>query len=422
MSKSFRKNTPKCSFCQKTQSEVDKIIEGPKRVYICSDCVRLCLDIINENAQSSSMQWSGGTKTPPPVQINAFLDQYVIGQDAAKRKISVAVYNHYKRLDIFDGTAPETESDVEIQKSNLLLIGPTGTGKTLLAQTLARLLNVPFAIADATALTEAGYVGEDVENIVLKLHKAAQNNIDQTIRGIIYLDEIDKLAKRGSTASVSRDVSGEGVQQALLKIIEGTQATVQIKGKGRMPTQESVVIDTSNILFICGGSFEGLEKIIESRLGRRSVGFMADSVERVSDSKAYLKQATPEDLEKFGLIPEFIGRIPVIAVMNPLDVDSLVQILTEPKNSLVKQYQKLFRLEQVKLSFTPEALRAIAEKAVTRKAGARGLRTIIESIMLEIMYEMPSEPDLQEVIVTEATVLEGTEPELVYSADMGASS
>ena len=422
MSKTTKKETPKCSFCQKSQREVEKIIEGPKRVYICSDCVRLCLDIIHENAQNSTMHLGNNRKTPPPAQIKAFLDQYVIGQDSAKRKIAVAVYNHYKRLDIHDGNLDIPESDVEVQKSNLLLIGPTGTGKTLLAQTLARYLNVPFAIADATALTEAGYVGEDVENIILKLHKAAKNNIEQTIRGIIYIDEIDKLTKRGSTASVSRDVSGEGVQQALLKIIEGTQATVQLKGKGRMPTQENVIIDTTNILFICGGSFEGLERIVETRLGRRSVGFLSDEVNRVENPKEYLKSATSEDLEKFGLIPEFIGRIPIIAIMNPLTVNVLVQILTEPKNSLVKQYQKLFRLEQVELTFDDEALTAIAEKAVKRNAGARGLRTIIETIMLEIMYEMPSDPSLQEVIISKDTVVNGSEPELVHHMDLGASS
>jgi ATP-dependent Clp protease ATP-binding subunit ClpX len=396
-----------CSFCHKPQREVDKIIAGPN-VYICSECVRLCLDIIRENAQPKPISW-GQSKVPPPAKFKAFLDQYVVGQDLAKRKISVAVYNHYKRLEVNQNTE-RAEGDVEIQKSNLLLIGPTGTGKTLIAQTLARFLDVPFVIADATTLTEAGYVGEDVENIVLNLYQASGNNLERTLRGIIYIDEIDKLAKKSFTSSVSRDVSGEGVQQALLKIIEGTLANIQTRGNKRLPNQEYLQIDTSNILFICGGSFEGLEKIIEQRLGRRSVGFLHEASEKVDDPRKILSRVVPEDLERFGLIPEFIGRLPITAVMDNLGEEELVKILTEPKNSLIKQYQKLFKFEKVKLTFTDEALQAIASKAATRKAGARGLRTIIEHVMLEIMYEIPSQDNIREVIIHEGVITNGEAP------------
>ena len=424
MPKHFRNSGLRCSFCHKTQQESEnlKIIAGPQNVFICSECVRLCLDIIRENAQNKSVQW-GQNSVPPPSQIKEHLDQYVIGQDSAKRKIAVAVYNHYKRLEVNQNETSEKEDDVEIQKSNLLLIGPTGTGKTLLAQTLAKFLDAPFVIADATTLTEAGYVGEDVENIILKLYKAANNNIEQTMRGIIYIDEIDKLAKKNSTSSVSRDVSGEGVQQALLKIIEGTNATIQIRGNKRLPNQENIQIDTSNILFICGGSFEGLEKIIEQRTGKRSLGFLSteDQATR-DDERPVIAQATPEDLEKFGLIPEFIGRLPVIAIMNPLLEEHLVQILKEPKNSLIKQYQKLFKFEKVTLTFTDGALFAIARKAASRNAGARGLRTILETVMLEIMYEMPSLPNLEEVIIEEETITEGKPPKLEYHRDYGVPS
>jgi ATP-dependent Clp protease ATP-binding subunit ClpX len=396
-----------CSFCHKPQREVDKIIAGPN-VYICSECVRLCLDIIRENAQPKPISW-GQSKVPPPAKFKAFLDQYVVGQTEAKRKISVGVYNHYKRLEVNQSTE-RAEGDVEIQKSNLLLIGPTGTGKTLMAQTLARFLDVPFVIADATTLIEAGYVGEDVENIVMNLYQASGNNLERTLRGIIYIDEIDKLAKKSFTSSVSRDVSGEGVQQALLKIIEGTLANIQTRGNKRLPNQEYLQIDTSNILFICGGSFEGLDKLIEQRLGRRSVGFTHDDVEKVEDSKKILSKAVPEDLERFGLIPEFIGRLPIIAVMDNLGETDLVKILKEPKNSLIKQYQKLFKFEKVKLTFTDDALKAIAAKAETRRAGARGLRTIIEHVMLDIMYEIPSQDNIREVIIHEGVITNGEEP------------
>jgi ATP-dependent Clp protease ATP-binding subunit ClpX len=420
-----------CSFCHKPQREVDKIIAGPN-VYICSECIKLCLDIIRENAQPKPISW-GQQKVPPPARIKAFLDQYVVGQDKAKRTIAVAVYNHYKRLEANQANAKNENKkgdEVEIQKSNVLLIGSTGTGKTLLAQTLARFLDVPFVIADATTLTEAGYVGEDVENIVLNLYQASGNNLERTQRGIVYIDEIDKLAKKSFTSSVSRDVSGEGVQQALLKIIEGTQANIQVRGNKRLPNQEYLQVDTSNILFICGGSFEGLQKIVESRTGNRTVGFLkggpaggkagkAGKADAPVDDKALLQRAVPEDLEKFGLIPEFIGRLPVIAVMNALDVDDLVSILAEPKNSIIRQYQKLFKFEKVKLTFTDAALRAVAEKAAARKAGARGLRTIIEQVMLDVMYEIPSQDNIREVVIDEDVINDGAEPRIEAVRDYG---
>ena len=412
-----------CSFCHKPQREVDKIIAGPN-VYICSECIKLCLDIIRENSQPKPISW-GQQKVPPPARIKAFLDQYVVGQDQAKRKISVAVYNHYKRLEAnAESTGP---GDVEIQKSNVLLVGPTGTGKTLIAKTLARFLDVPFVIADATTLTEAGYVGEDVENIVLNLYQASGNNLERTVKGIVYVDEIDKLAKKSFTSSVSRDVSGEGVQQALLKIIEGTQANIQVRGNKRLPNQEYLQVDTSNILFICGGSFEGMRKIIEQRLGRKTVGFLnakaddANAARAPVEDKQVLSQVTPEDLEKFGLIPEFIGRLPVIAVMDDLDEEDLVRILQEPKNSLVRQYEKLFKFEKVALEFTDEALRAIARKAVERKTGARGLRTILENVMLEIMYEIPSQDNIREVLIDEEVITEGKAPDTSPVRDYGVS-
>ena len=410
-----------CSFCHKPQREVDKIIAGPN-VYICSECIKLCLDIIRENAQPKPISW-GHQKIPPPAKIKSFLDQYIVGQDQAKRKISVAVYNHYKRLEANQKGSGGAKGDVEIQKSNVLLIGPTGTGKTLIAQTLARFLDVPFVIADATTLTEAGYVGEDVENIILNLYQTSGNNLERTVRGIVYIDEIDKLARKSFTSSVSRDVSGEGVQQALLKIIEGTNANIQVRGNKRLPNQEFLQVDTSDILFICGGSFEGLRKIIESRTGNKTVGFLASGKERVSpDDKRMLQETSPEDLERFGLIPEFIGRLPVIAVMNDLGVEDMIHILTEPKNSLVKQYQKLFKFEKVKLTFTDEALRAISEKAATRKAGARGLRTVMEQVMLEVMYEIPSQDNIREVVITEEVVTHGKSPLTEPVRDYGVSS
>ena len=390
-----------CSFCHKPQREVDKIVAGPN-VYICSECIRLCLDIIRENGQQKPVAW-GNSGTPSPAKIKAFLDQYVVGQDAAKRRLAVAVYNHYKRLEIY---ATKGEGDVEVQKSNVLLIGPTGTGKTLMAQTLARFLDVPFVIADATTLTEAGYVGEDVENIVLNLYNQANQNIERAQKGIVYIDEVDKIAKKMFSSSVSRDVSGEGVQQALLKILEGTHANIQVKGNKRLPNQEHVTIDTTNILFIVGGSFEGLDKIIEQRIGRRSVGFDRETVEErpPAERQELLSRTTTEDLDKFGLIPEFIGRLPVTAIMDGLSKEDLVHILSEPKNALIKQYQKLFKFEKVKLKFTDGAVRAIAEKAHARKSGARGLRAIIETVMLEVMYDVPSIEGLSDVTITEEVV------------------
>ncbi len=411
-----------CSFCHKSQREVDKIIAGPN-VYICSECIKLCLDIIRENAPPKPVAW-GQEGTPAPADIKGFLDQYVIGQDEAKRRLAVAVYNHYKRL---EANATKGESDVEVQKSNVLLIGPTGTGKTLLAQTLARFLDVPFVIADATTLTEAGYVGEDVENIVANLYQSAGQSVERTVRGIVYIDEIDKLARKGFTSSVSRDVSGEGVQQALLKIIEGTVANIQAKGKQRGPQQDTVQIDTSNILFICGGSFEGLAKLIESRLGKRKVGFHREEAPvhqagTLAEDTALLKRASADDLVKFGLIPEFIGRLPVVAVMDPLGADDLVHVLTEPRNALVKQYQKLLRFEKVKLEFTDDALRAIAEKAVGRRSGARGLRAVMEKVMLDVMFDVPSVKGLQAVTITADVVAGQGTPVLTRMPEAGVPS
>ena len=407
-----------CSFCHKPQREVDKIIAGPN-VYICSECIKLCLDIIRENSQQKPIAW-GHQKIPPPDKIKSFLDQYVVGQDQAKRQLAVAVYNHYKRLDA--NARSKGADDVEIQKSNVLLIGPTGTGKTLLAQTLARFLDVPFVMADATTLTEAGYVGEDVENIILNLYHASSSNLERTQQGIVYVDEVDKLARKPSTSSVSRDVSGEGVQQALLKILEGSQANIQVRGNKRLPHQEYLQVDTTNILFICGGSFEGLHRVIEERTGKRRVGFHAiDEAEADERRREVMNKVRAEDLSQFGLIPEFIGRLPVIAVLDDLTVDDLIHVLKEPKNSLVKQYQKLFKFEKVKLTFTDEALRAVAEKAVSRKAGARGLRTILEEVMLEIMYEMPSMDNLKEVVITEELIRGEGEAQCLPARELPAS-
>jgi len=410
-----------CSFCQKAQKDVDKIIAGPN-VYICSECIRLCLDIISEGNKPKPAAWGKGG-VPAPSKIKSYLDQYVIGQQEAKRKLAVAVYNHYKRL---EANAKIEEGGVEIMKSNVLLIGPTGTGKTLLAQTLARFLDVPFIIADATTLTEAGYVGEDVENIVHNLYQAANNNLDRTLRGIVYIDEIDKLAKKNFTASVSRDVSGEGVQQALLKILEGTTANISVKGNKRLPNQEQIQVDTTNILFIVGGSFEGLANLIEQRLGRRMVGFSREEDElpqtSAKDNSEVLQKVSASDLVKFGLIPEFIGRLPVTAVMNQLSVDDLVHVLTEPRNALVKQYQKLLKFEKVKLSFTPEAIRGIAERSLSRKSGARGLRAILEQVMIEVMFEVPSIDDISEVIITEEVVNGSGDPVYVGAQEYGVPS
>lgn len=404
------------------------MVEGPGDVFICTQCVDLCRNIFQQEKQRSSRSDNAPSSLPSPKEIVEHLDRYVIGQDQAKRFLAVAVHAHYLRI----GGGPERpeldESDApELEKSNVLMVGPTGTGKTLLAKSLARMLDVPFAIGDATTLTEAGYVGEDVENIVLNLYQASGNNLERTVKGIVYVDEIDKLAKKSFTSSVSRDVSGEGVQQALLKIIEGTQANIQVRGNKRLPNQEYLQVDTSNILFICGGSFEGMRKIIEQRLGRKTVGFLnakaddADAARAPVEDKQVLSQVTPEDLEKFGLIPEFIGRLPVIAVMDDLDEEDLVRILQEPKNSLVRQYEKLFKFEKVALEFTDEALRAIARKAVERKTGARGLRTILENVMLEIMYEIPSQDNIREVLIDEEVITEGKAPDTSPVRDYGVS-
>jgi len=402
-----------CSFCHKSQREVDKIIAGP-RVFICSDCVSLCNDIIKEDDPFHPLQW-GQQRIPPPAKIKAYLDNYIVGQEQAKKKVSVAVYNHYKRIEIRD----KGSQDVEIAKSNVLMLGPTGTGKTLIAQTLARMLDVPFVIADATSLTEAGYVGEDVENIILHLYQAAKGNVERTMRGIVYIDEIDKIARKNYTSAVNRDVSGEGVQQALLKILEGTQANIQIRGNKKLPNQEFIQIDTTNILFFLGGSFDTLEKIIETRVGQRSIGF--GSEHRVLDRRPgmLLNQVTTEDLEKFGFIPEFIGRLPVVTTLDGLSESEMTEVLVRPRNSLVKQYQKLFRFANVKLNFTDEALSAIARMAIERGSGARGLRAILEKVMLEYMYEVPSMSEVKELTITEDTVVNGADPLYVLRSEPG---